>query len=102
MAAKLVIEIVAEAAKAKKELAGAADGVDDFASKAAGMGKVVAAGAVAAAAGITALAVDAFKAASESAKIGRETERVIRTIGASSWTSADQVADLAAAMRRPA
>jgi hypothetical protein len=98
LAAKLVIEIVAEAAKAKKELAGAADGVDDFASKAAGMGKVVAAGAVAAAAGITALAVDAFKAASESAKIGRETERVIRTIGASSWTSADQVADLAAAM----
>jgi hypothetical protein len=98
LAAKLVIEIVAEAAKAKKELAGAADGVDDFATKASNMGKVVAAGALAAAAGITALAVDAFKAASESAKIGRETERVIRTIGASSWTSADQVAELSAAI----
>lgn len=37
----------------------------------------------------------AFMAADESAKISRETERVIRTTGAAAWTTSDQIGDLA-------
>lgn len=40
----------------------------------------------------------AFNAAQESAKIGRETERVLNTTGAAAWTTADQVGDLAQSM----
>ena len=40
----------------------------------------------------------AFDAAEESAKIGRETERVLQTTGASAWTTADQIGDLAGSM----
>jgi hypothetical protein len=38
---------------------------------------------------------DAFTAAKESAKIGKQTEQVIKTMGASSWTSSQRVGDLA-------
>jgi hypothetical protein len=56
-------------------------------------GMVAAAGAVAG--GVALLAKGAYDAAAESAKIGRESERVIKTTGASAWTSADQVGRLA-------
>lgn len=36
----------------------------------------------------------ALDAAQESAKIGRETERVLKSTGASAWTTSDQVSDL--------
>jgi len=98
MTAKLIIEIVTEAAQTKKALSDTGDGVKDLGNKAGIMGKALIAGAAAGAAGLIALGVHAFEAASESAKIGRETERVIKSIGAASWTSADQVADLSAAI----
>lgn len=98
MAAKLIIEIVAEASKAKKELESTSDGVKSVGKSADIMGKALVAGAAAGAAGLVALGVGAFNAAAESAKIGRETERVIKTIGAASWTSAAQVQELAGAI----
>ena len=98
MAAKLIIEIVTEASKAKKELAETSDGVKSVGKSADMMGKALIAGAAAGAAGLVALGVGAFNAAAESAKIGRETERVIKTIGAASWTSAAQVQELAGAI----
>ena len=98
MAAKLIIEIVTEASKAKKELAETSDGVKSVGKSADIMGKALIAGAAAGAAGLVALGVGAFNAAAESAKIGRETERVIKTIGAASWTSAAQVSELAGAI----
>lgn len=98
MAANLVITIVAEAAKAQKELKQTSDDVSGLGKATSNMGKVIAAGAAAGAAGLVALGVSAFEAAQESARIGRETERVIRTTGAAAWTSASQVSDLATAI----
>jgi len=96
--AKLIIEIVTEASQAKKALNDTSSDVKNLGDKASIMGKALVAGAAAGAAGLLALGVSAFKAAEESNKIARETERVIKTIGAASWTSADQVADLAQAI----
>lgn len=98
MAANLVITIVTEASKAQKELKQTSDDVSGLGKATSKMGTVIAAGAAAGAAGIVALGVSAFNAAQESAKIGRETERVIRTTGAAAWTSASQVSDLATAI----
>lgn len=98
MAANLVITIVAEASKAQKELKQTSDDVSGLGKATSKMGTVIAAGAAAGAAGLVALGVSAFNAAQESAKIGRETERVIRTTGASAWTSAAQVSELATAI----
>lgn len=98
MTATLAIQIVADAAKAKKVLAETGSDVENLGEQTSGMGKAMAAGAAAGVAGLVALGVGAFNAAAESAKIGRETERVIRTTGAAAWTSADQVGDLAQAI----
>jgi hypothetical protein len=98
MAANLVISIIADASKAQKELKETSSEVDNLGKSTTGMGKLMAAGAVAGAAAIVALGVSAFEAAAESAKIGRETERVIRTTGAAAWTSASQVSELAGAI----
>jgi hypothetical protein len=98
MAAKLIIEIVADASQAKKELTHTTSDVEKLGASGSVMGKALMAGAAAGAAGLVALGVSAFNAAAESAKIGRETERVIKTIGAASWTSAAQVEELAGAI----
>lgn len=98
MAAQLVIQIVADAAKAKRVLSDTSGDVEHLGTQTSNMGAVMAAGAAAGLAGLVALGVGAFNAAAESAKIGRETERVIRTTGAAAWTSADQVTALAGAI----
>lgn len=98
MAANLVITIVTEAAKAQKELKQTSQDVEGLGKSTSNMGKVVAAGAAAGVAGLVALGVSAFEAAQESARIGRETERVIRTTGAAAWTSAKQVSELSSAI----
>lgn len=98
MAANLVISIITDASKAQKELKQTGSDVEDLGKSTSKMGSVIAAGAAAGAAAIVALGVSAFQAAAESAKIGRETERVIRTTGAAAWTSASQVTALAGAI----
>lgn len=58
----------------------------------------VAGAAAAVVAGVGLAMRSAFQAADESARISRETERVIRTTGASAWTTADQIGDMAQAV----
>jgi hypothetical protein len=96
--ATLSITILANAAQAKKAFAETSESADDLGTKSSGMGKAIAAGAAAGVAGLVALGISAFNAAEESAKIGRETERVIRTTGAAAWTSATQVGELSSAI----
>ena len=80
--------------------------VDDAAEttqgKLAAMGSKIGPGVTAAAtavvAGVAFAVKGAYEAAAESAKIGRETERVLGTTGASAWTTADQIGDLAGSM----
>jgi hypothetical protein len=96
--AKLLIEIVTESAKARKELRDTADEVEGVGESSDKMGKAMAAGAAAGAAGLVALGVAAFNAAEESAKINRETVRVLESTGAAAWISAGQVSDLAQAI----
>lgn len=55
----------------------------------------VAAASAAVVAGVGFAMKAAFDAATESALVARETERVIQTTGASAWTTADQIGDLA-------
>jgi hypothetical protein len=55
----------------------------------------VAAASAAVVAGVGFAMKSAFDAATESALVARETERVIQTTGASAWTTADQIGDLA-------
>jgi hypothetical protein len=62
------------------------------------IGPGVAAAATAVVAGVAFAVKGAYDAAAESAKIGRETERVLQTTGASAWTTADQIGDLAGSM----
>jgi hypothetical protein len=96
--ATLSITILANATAAKKAFAETSEGAEDLGTKSAGMGKAIAAGAAAGVAGLVALGVQAFNAAEESARIGRETERVIRTTGAAAWISASQVGELSTAI----
>jgi hypothetical protein len=95
---KLLIEIIADNSKAAKALKETSADVTDVGKSASGMGTAIVAGAAAGVAGLVALGVGAFNAAEESAKIGRETERVIRTTGAAAWTSAAQVGELSTAI----
>jgi hypothetical protein len=55
----------------------------------------VAAASAAVVAGVGFAMKSAFDAATESALVARETERVIQTTGASAWTTADQIGELA-------
>jgi hypothetical protein len=59
------------------------------------IGPAVATAAATVVAGVGFAIKSAWSAAEESAKIGRETERVLQTTGATAWTSADQVSALA-------
>ena len=98
MTATLSITILANATAAKKAFAETSDSAEDLGKKTSGMGLAMKAGAATAAAALVKLGIDAYAAAEESARIGRETERVIRTTGASAWTSAAQVSALAGAI----
>jgi hypothetical protein len=93
--ATLTITILADAAKAKKALAETGDQADKLGGSALGMGSAVAAGAAAGLAGLAALGKGAWQAAEESARIGRETVRVLSSTGAVAWTSSDAISDLA-------
>jgi hypothetical protein len=75
------------------------DAAENTGSKLAQLGSrispAVAAASAAVVAGVGFAMKAAFDAATESAVIARETERVIQTTGASAWTTADQIGDLA-------
>jgi phage-related minor tail protein len=75
------------------------DAAENTGSKLAQLGSrispAVAAASAAVVAGVGFAMKAAFDAATESAVIARETERVIQTTGASAWTTADQISDLA-------
>lgn len=93
--AQLLIEVLADAKQAEKVLDGlgtAMGGVGESSDK---MSAALIAGAASAGAGLLALGVTAFNAFEESAKIGRETVRVLESTGAAAWISADQVSALA-------
>lgn len=62
------------------------------------IGPGVAAAATAVVAGVAFAVKGAYEAAAESAKIGRETERVLQTTGASAWTTSDQIGDLSTSL----
>jgi len=100
MASKtLEIIITGNNAGAKKAFQGVDAAAGTTESKLRKMGDnispAVAAAATAVVAGVGLALKSAWSAAEESAKIGRETERVLRTTGATAWTSADQVGELA-------
>ena len=75
------------------------DAAENTGSKLAQLGSkispAIAAASAAVVAGVGFAMKSAFDAATESAVIARETERVIQTTGASAWTTADQIGDLA-------
>lgn len=62
------------------------------------IGPGVAAAATAVVAGVAFAVKGAYEAAAESAKISRETERVIRTTGASSFTTAEKIGELSSSI----
>lgn len=102
MGAILNISILTDARKARDGIDGTVSSLGDLDKAAArssdtlaGIGKAVVAAGALAAVGIGALAVNAFQAAEESAKIARETERVIKTTGGAANVTAQQVGDLA-------
>jgi hypothetical protein len=75
------------------------DAAENTGSKLALLGSkispAVAAASAAVVAGVGFAMKSAFDAATESALVARETERVIQTTGASAWTTADQISELA-------
>jgi hypothetical protein len=75
------------------------DAAENTGSKLAQLGSkispAVAAASAAVVAGVGFAMKSAFDAATESALVARETERVIQTTGASAWTTADQISELA-------
>lgn len=96
---KLAIVLTGEDRSASKTLRDVGDEVETTGGKLANLGSkispTVTAAAAAVVAGVGFALKGAFDAAVESQKISRETERVIQTTGASAWTSADQIGNLA-------
>lgn len=96
----LEVVIAGDASGAKKAFDQTERDAQSFGSKLKGhlSGAAVAVGvaSVAAVAGVAYALKGAFDAAEESAKISRETERVIKTTGGAAKVTADQVGDLAA------
>jgi phage-related protein len=81
------------------EVEGSAGGLGSrLGSALGGVAKVVGVAAIAGVAGIGVALKGAWDAAEESAKIGRETERVIRTTGGAANVTADEVGNLAGAI----
>lgn len=74
---------------AAEDLDGFGGAIGKMQSSFAGLGKFVLGAGAVAAAGLGALAVSAWGAADESAKIARVQEQLIKQTGASAWTSAD-------------
>ena len=78
------------------------DAAENTGSKLAQLGSkispAVAAASAAVVAGVGFAMKSAFDAATESAIVARETERVIQTTGASAWTTADQIGDLSSSI----
>ena len=78
------------------------DAAENTGSKLANLGSkispAVAAASAAVVAGVGFAMKAAFDAATESALVARETERVIQTTGASAWTTADQIGDLSSSI----
>ena len=78
------------------------DAAENTGSKLAQLGSkispAVAAASAAVVAGVGFAMKSAFDAATESALVARETERVIQTTGASAWTTADQIGDLSSSI----
>lgn len=72
-------------------LEGAFDRVGRGASR---MGLAIAAGAAAGIYGLTRMTIGFIQAAEESQQVSRQTEAVLASMGATSWTTADAVADL--------
>jgi len=102
VAATLSISIITDARRARQDLDATGADIERLSDRAdksssrlgssmAGIGKAVAAVGAAGIAGFALLAKSSWEAAEESAKIGRETERVIKTTGATAWTSAGQI-----------
>jgi hypothetical protein len=95
---KLTVVLAGDERGARKAFQSLDKDADQFEGKLAKLGSKISPGMVAAAGvvagGVAMIAKGAYDAAAESAKIGRESERVIKTTGASAWTSADQVGRL--------
>lgn len=98
MATTLVINILANAADAKKAIGEVSKSVEGLGNESSNMGKIVAAGAATAITALVGLGVSALNAAQESAKVGRETERVLRTTGSAAWESVSGVQALSKAL----
>jgi hypothetical protein len=95
----LSIVFTGEDKSATKAFRSVDDAAENTGSKLAQLGSkispAVAAASAAVVAGVGFAMKSAFDAATESALVARETERVIQTTGASAWTTADQIGDLA-------
>lgn len=98
MASTLVINILANASDAKKVIGEVSKSVEGLGDEGSKMGKVVAAGAATALTALVALGASALDAAQESARVGRETERVLRTTGAAAFESVQGVQALSQAL----
>lgn len=98
MATTLLINILANAADARKAIGEVTNQIEGLGDESKVMGKALAAGAATALTGLVALGIGAFNAAQESAKVGRETERVLRTTGAAAWESVDGIQALSQAI----
>lgn len=94
----LSIVFTGEDKSASKTFKQVDDAAETTGSKLAQLGSkispAVAAASGAVVAGVAFAMKSAFDAATESALVARETERVIQTTGASAWTTADQIGDL--------
>jgi phage-related minor tail protein len=94
----LSIVFTGEDKSATKTFRSVDDAAENTGSKLASLGSkispAVAAASAAVVAGVGFAMKAAFDAATESAMVARETERVIQTTGASAWTTADQIGDL--------
>lgn len=106
--AVLNIDILADAAQAQKAMKVTAESAESLGKETTSMGKAmgigfgIGAGAVellrSGFDGLKNVVLDSIAAYEESAKVGRETERVLRTTGAAAWITAGQVSDLASAL----
>lgn len=94
----LSIVFTGEDKSATKTFRSVDDAAENTGSKLAQLGSkispAVAAASAAVVAGVGFAMKAAFDAATESAVVSRETERVLQTTGASAWTTADKIGDL--------